>query len=248
MNVYLIALISLFFIGNVEHGTLPFSCLLGFARGDIAMVSAMMQAVTIQMCVIPMYQELEDRSPRKFNRCVNIAFLILFFIFAGFSVLAELNFGAISFADPRNSNILMSIPVNYNTVKGFCGVVSQIGMIVSITSVYPIMLAPMIAPVRNSEVFQKFTVPVTTLIVVGTAVIALFITNLGFLNVLNGSCCMAVFVGIVPGVVGWYLLEMPWYGMLTLITCAVVMGVLGMIYTSNFVEDIENGCFWALGK
>merc|ERR1719408_1156803 len=106
----------------------------------------MMQAVTIQMCVLPMYYELEDRSPEKFTRCVNIAFFSLFLIFAGFSVLAEMNFGTSS-----ESNILLNIPVNYQSAKGLCGMIAQLGMIVSISAVYPIMFAPMIAPVRNSE-------------------------------------------------------------------------------------------------
>merc|ERR1719487_2619331 len=67
-------------------------CILGFSTGSIAMVSAMMQAVIIQMCILPMYGQLEDRSPRKFQGIVMTAFSALFAIFAGFSAIAYLTF------------------------------------------------------------------------------------------------------------------------------------------------------------
>merc|ERR1719382_2327766 len=43
-------------------------CLVGDGRGDISMISVMMMAIVIQMCVLPMYKELEDRSPTKFGK------------------------------------------------------------------------------------------------------------------------------------------------------------------------------------
>merc|ERR550539_1300567 len=57
------------------------SCYIGAGRGTIAMVGGMAYCVIIQMCVLPMYAELKDRSPRKMSRVVNMAFVGLFFIF-----------------------------------------------------------------------------------------------------------------------------------------------------------------------
>merc|ERR1712048_242594 len=43
----------------------PPVCFFGLSKGSVAMLSAMMQAVIVQMCVLPMYAEMENRTPAK---------------------------------------------------------------------------------------------------------------------------------------------------------------------------------------
>merc|ERR1712032_221890 len=57
------------------------------------------------MCVLPMYEELEDRNPAKFSRIVAVSFTVLFGIFALFAVLGYFVFGA-----GVHSNILVTLP------------------------------------------------------------------------------------------------------------------------------------------
>ena len=44
-------------------------CVLGFGSGSVAYFSAMMYSVSVQMAVLPMYQELKQRSQNSFNSC-----------------------------------------------------------------------------------------------------------------------------------------------------------------------------------
>lgn len=38
-------------------------CFMGISWGSAAMFASMMQAVMLQMCVLPMYGEMKDREP-----------------------------------------------------------------------------------------------------------------------------------------------------------------------------------------
>jgi len=80
-------------------------CYFGMSRGSIAMFSAMAQTIMVQCCVLPMYKELEDRSPEKFSKIIKTAFSWIFLIFASFSMVAYLVFG------PKvHSNVLVDLP------------------------------------------------------------------------------------------------------------------------------------------
>merc|ERR1712050_754804 len=121
---------------TASAGDLPEGpCMLGSTiRGNFAMITVMFQAVIIQMCVLPMYQELEDRSPQKFDKIITTGFSALFVIFAGFSVFSYLLYGP-----GVESNILQNLPINIGSD------VAQIGMMIVVACVYPIMLYPMVA-------------------------------------------------------------------------------------------------------
>merc|ERR1719171_1425105 len=87
--VYIFMLIGAGLMRKEIHSTLPPTCLFNVGRGNVAMFSAMMQAVIIQMCVLPMYAELEDRTPKRFSGTLNLSFSILFLIFSAFAIIGH---------------------------------------------------------------------------------------------------------------------------------------------------------------
>merc|ERR1719498_717963 len=82
------------------------------------------------------------------------------------------------------------------------------------------MLMPMVAPVRTWEepfaavakakgvpfFAQRIRSTAATVFIAVTVMLAAFwLTDLGFVNVINGALCSAVFVGLCPGLTMWYL-------------------------------------------
>ena len=103
--------------------------------GAITFVSTLGTAVVIQMCLLPLYADMENPSPKKFRRAVNVAFAAVGFLFVAFAVIADVAYG-----NEIESNVLLNIK------SGGWGVVAQIGMIAVMLGVYPLMLMPMVAP------------------------------------------------------------------------------------------------------
>merc|ERR1712136_716566 len=62
--------------------------------GLIAMFSAMMQSVVMQMCVLPMYLELKDRTLEKFRDVTRVSFVVLMFLFSSWAVFSRLGAAA----------------------------------------------------------------------------------------------------------------------------------------------------------
>jgi len=92
------------------------------------------------MCVLPMYEVLERRSPMRFLGCLVVGFGFVFLLFVAFSTGAYLAYG------PHvSSNVLNNLP------DTFAGNLARIGMGVTALAVYPIMLISMIAPIQHSE-------------------------------------------------------------------------------------------------
>jgi amino acid permease len=58
-----------------------------------------MFSVIIQMCVLPMYEELEERSPQAFQKIVNISFAFLFLFMSLFSTVGYLLYGEVGRRD-----------------------------------------------------------------------------------------------------------------------------------------------------
>jgi len=75
---------------------------------------------------------------------------------------------------------------------------------------------------------------------------ALFITNLGYLNVINGAICSVVFVTVIPGVVAWYLMgrtDLKWrVAIFGAVTLSTIVSLLGLVYTDNYVDSLEKAC------
>lgn len=213
-------------------------CVFGLGPGNIAMLSATMQAIVIQMCVLPMYGELEDRSPAKFNRIVAVAFGILFLVFASFAIV-----GYIIFGPHVNDNILLVIP---HTTAGNA---AQLGAAVCVAAVYPIMEKTMVAPIRNLEGRNKrlWYFLATILIVALSMLFAMLGLTLGYLNVITGALSCGVFVSMCPAAVGLFLLDCKCsrqvllYALLFFGTFA---GLLGLVFTKNYSDDLHGHCLW----
>eukprot|EP00747_Dinoflagellata_sp_TGD_P184072 gnl/TRDRNA2_/TRDRNA2_39403_c0_seq1.p1 gnl/TRDRNA2_/TRDRNA2_39403_c0~~gnl/TRDRNA2_/TRDRNA2_39403_c0_seq1.p1 ORF type:complete len:504 (-),score=53.48 gnl/TRDRNA2_/TRDRNA2_39403_c0_seq1:57-1568(-) len=139
-NVYIFVLTTAIFAGKDKHAVAAQCCLLGLGSGSISMVSALMQAAIVQMCVLPMYEQLDQRSPRLFAKCLGWSFGFIFLLFTGFSTMAYLTYG------PRvSSNVLKDLP------HSISGNVARAGMAIAVLCVYPILITSMIAPIRHSE-------------------------------------------------------------------------------------------------
>eukprot|EP00928_Gymnodinium_smaydae_P061916 TRINITY_DN45887_c0_g1_i1.p1 TRINITY_DN45887_c0_g1~~TRINITY_DN45887_c0_g1_i1.p1 ORF type:complete len:505 (+),score=4.03 TRINITY_DN45887_c0_g1_i1:54-1517(+) len=233
VTVYICVVLVTLLASEAVSEPLPEVCIIGLGRGTVAMTTSMMQAVIIQMCVLPMYEELELRTPREFEKSVTHAFAILFLLFAIFSTTAYFLFG------PNvSSNVLQNLPVNLWTS------LAQLGMVVAVVGVYPILLMPMVAPVRHSDRFGRFADSIGIAIVIASSCISLSVQDLGVLNVFNGALMVGVFVGIIPGLVGIYLLKHSVVALSMLIVVAVVTSLFGFVFTSNFVADVSgDSCF-----
>ncbi|CAE7522897.1 AVT1J [Symbiodinium natans] len=212
-------------------------CLLGFGRGSLAMVSVLMQAAVVQMCILPMYEQMEHRNPGRFAKCLGISFGFVAFLFVGFSSIAYVAIG------PHvSSNVLIDLP--HGTFGGFARVV----MAFAVIGVYPILTSSMVAPIQHqSGPWRSATVA----IVVSSGVIACVTTDLGEVNVISGACQAAVFVALAPALVGICLLEKSsnlWrFSMMTLICVGFTVCIAGLVFTDNYVDEMEASCLWTAG-
>lgn len=229
------------------EGTRPSVCYFGLGPGSVAMMSAMMQVVVIQMCVLPMYSELENRSPEKFNRIVLVSFSILLLLCSGYAVA-----GYVTFGPGVSSNVLKSFPGTH------WGHTSRLAAVAAVCAVFPIIMNPMVAPLLNSEALASVRAarPQTVsgvaiccivLAVMGTS---LCVSDLGFINVMNGAMSMGAFVATVPSLVGLYLLgprssDLYWRGtMYTLLLVGLIMSVLGLTLSDNYAPALKSACVW----
>jgi len=239
INVYVFIFIFVLFCRKAIDDDLPQNtCLLGMTvRGNFSMASVMFQAVIIQMCVLPMYEELEDRSPRKFDKIVAVGFGTLFILFCGFSAVNYMLFG-----ESVPSNVLQSLPSNgWSTI-------ARIGVMFVVAFVYPIMVYPMIAPLTASTsgfiANRRHSVAVVAKIAITACalVTAVSIRTLGLVNVLDGAMSAAIFVALVPSIIGWHLMDSSRYYKAALI-CLLVGGLAisftGLFFTDNYVGDLK---------
>ncbi|CAE7943030.1 Dynll2 [Symbiodinium sp. KB8] len=140
-------------------------CLLGFGRGDLAMVSVLMQAAVVQMCILPMYEQMDRRSPRRFAACLGISFGFVALLFIGFSGIAYIAIG------PKvSSNVLLDLP------HGPFGSFARVVMAFAVIGVYPILTSSMVAPIRSATV----------------GIVACSAVRASEVNVISGACQAAV--------------------------------------------------------
>lgn len=117
-------------------------CLLGYGEGTVTMVSALMQAAVVQMCILPMYEEMVGRSPERFAVCLTFSFSFVALLFATFSAVAYFVLGP-----TVSSNVLLDLPA------GIFDNLARVAMAIAVIGVYPILLSSMVAPIkhRNDE-------------------------------------------------------------------------------------------------
>jgi amino acid permease len=266
VNVNLLVLIFyLFGKGAAEDSLGPDLCWLGFGKGTLTMVSTTTNSIIAQMCILPMYQVIENRTPERFCRVLFISFGCLFGLLVAFSVLAYMAFGTKS-----EGNILVNLPVNGWTTA------SQAGVIVVIMAVFPIFLLPMVAPLRSLDMTwflsrqqrasldddggvpvsvkesleataekrrRLFTSVTILVIIVASFAGACQFKGLGPLNAINGSICAGVFSCLGPGLVGFYLLDKRSAGwkaaMIALLLFGALAFCLGLIFTDNDIEHFK---------
>ncbi|CAE7622956.1 slc36a4 [Symbiodinium pilosum] len=104
--ILVFALVTSVFIDHTE-AKFPSICMAGFSWGSVSMFASMMQTVVLQMCVLPMYGEMRNRSPGSFAKVIYCGFAILFVVCASFALLGYLTFGA-----GVKSNVLLSLPTS----------------------------------------------------------------------------------------------------------------------------------------
>lgn len=239
VTVIFVLLVSISQI-KMANGENPQICIAGLARGSVAMMAAMMQTVVIQVCILPMYGEMRDRSPEAFRHVLTVSFGVLFVICAGFSLV-----GYYAFGELVRSNVLVNLPL---TSSGNLG---RACAVVSVLAVYPIMLKPMTAAAEAQGLPDSAT---RCFIVAAVMLCACFCEDLGRINILNGSISMGVFVALVPFLVGLYLMEArakerSWRAaMISLLVLGLVSSALGLYLVDNYHEELQAACLWAVGE
>jgi amino acid permease len=216
-----------------------------------------------------MYNEMDERNPDVFMRITVIAFAVLFFVYSAFSVIGYLGYGATA-----SSNILSNLPFDSDEYGGDWGKASRISFLVVIVAAYPIFLYPMISSLRNSDVLRQhinnedplndphntrrrlspaLLSGVATVLIVFTAMVAaLFIKDLGFINVVVGAVQCAIFVGVCPSLVGIFLFgdkseSSQWrFLMVMLMVLCCLLGFVGLIFTKNYAGEVTANCKWLI--
>jgi len=254
MNVYLLIIL----IKNLgEHGpNREDVCLLGYGRGTIAMVCAFGMSAVLQFYAFPSYEQLENRSPRRFLNILMVSFTFVFCIFSCFTSIAYITYGEFV-----QSDIISALD------NDIYGKTARVGISVVVTCCYPLMVAPMLDPIReliepqtlekgyaslNSDVKDKsrwvyYKPIVVAMIVASSTVVTLFVDSLGFMNVLNGAISLLFFVCGLPAIFSLYLWNPPtcmrgiYY---FLIFFGIVLAASGFVFTDNYHGEIMENCHW----
>jgi len=243
VNIYLFGLIALQFASPEVVGTIPLDppateqvCYLAFTKGTFTMFSAMTQTVAIQMCVLPMYKDMDNRSPALFRKALSISFGFIFLLFTSFAVIAVLTMGP-----DVSSNVLQDLPSNHLSNA------ARLGMLVVSASIYPFMVTPMVEPLEawagEGLKADKIVKVAKGAIVAAVMVAGCFVHSLGLMNVLNGALAVGVFVALAPSLVGSMLLKRPGStahqaSMILLLFFGAVMMGIGLVYVDNYVSEL----------
>merc|ERR1712032_545006 len=166
------------------------------------------------------------------NRIVQRSFGGLFFLFASFSVVGYLLYGK-----EVSDNVLGDLGG-----EGFWHQVAQLGAALAVLGVYPILINPMVAPVRSSPVLTRFTnlAIIVTVFCSGLGAIVVG-DSLGSLSIVNGAICAGVFMGGLPALVGYILLNKPPWQMCLLGAAGFLATILGVVFMDNYVSELK--CF-----
>lgn len=237
-------ILLLIFTQLVTYGPASNICLFGITQGTIAFFSALMFTIVIQMCVLPMYEQLENRTPERFSVSLTYAFVFLFVLFGVFALLPYLAYGPYV-----HSNVLLNLPVST------WGNITRLGMMIVVSSIFPLLIVPLVSPfpkIKQTDAFGE--IPLRHIMSVFWAVSlmipAIFVTDLGFTTVLTGALSVVGFIGVFPGLAGIYLLEEDSFlwraSMWILIAFSTIMSILGVVYTSNNVEVTDTFCWWKI--
>mmetsp|Transcript_76653 Transcript_76653/g.165854 ORF Transcript_76653/g.165854 Transcript_76653/m.165854 type:complete len:430 (-) Transcript_76653:509-1798(-) len=243
VNIYVFGLIVAQFAAPGAVGAEPLEppaaeqlCFLGLTKGAVTMFSAMTQSVAIQMCVLPMYKDMDRRSPARFRKALNISFGFIFILFTCFAVTAVMAVGP-----GVSSNVLLDLPSSHLSNVG------RLGMLAVSASIYPFMVTPMVEPLEawagEGLKADKIVKVAKGAIVAAVMVAGCFVHSLGLMNVLNGALAVGVFVALAPSLVGSMLLKRPGStahqaSMILLLFFGAVMMGIGLVYVDNYVSEL----------
>ena len=254
VNLYLFMLLGISLFMHGPHGDV---CLVASVLppppGVIAFGSLMFYTCIIQMCILPMYRDLECRTPARFQTVLLFSFGALFILFGAFGALGYLLYGP-----AVHDNVLQNLP---GTPSGNLARVAMAGVVLC---VFPIMMQAITAPVEAlGDVDLGPDWPcsrvngVRVLVVGSVAIVACFVQSLGFLNVLNGCVSLFCFVGLAPAIVGLYILPtdgevqfMPlgcrgWWWRLAmgaLMLGCTIEAFVGLAYDTNYPHHLAAAC------
>jgi amino acid permease len=219
-----------------------------------------------------MYEQLENRTPERFQMCVVVAFGFLFVFTMLFGAAAYMIFGTDTL-----SNILKNFPRNWPAD------VARVGMCLVVLGVYPIMLSPMVAPIRTWESekaakqpfhYRKFedqeaggeqmlqsvssikelapkasrfwSTTMTIAILALSMGVSFLISDLGLMNVINGAISVTMFVAFCPTMVGLHLGEPPTTTRRTMLYALFLFGLgmsaAGFVFTDNNAPGLTKNC------
>mmetsp|Transcript_63555 Transcript_63555/g.185822 ORF Transcript_63555/g.185822 Transcript_63555/m.185822 type:complete len:465 (-) Transcript_63555:51-1445(-) len=265
-NTYLIGLLVFYSVvpghlstlAAAEEGAGEELCIWGMTKGSVTMFSLLMYTIIIQMVIPPMYQELEGRTPEKFSSCLLVAFACLFVIFSAVMIC-----GYIVFGPSVASSVLDNLP--HDT----WGSLARLGMSLCVIGCYPLNVKPMAAPFARSAPSTAGTEPLlnsdtagtpapqrplacsgstvaTITIVASVSTMSLWIKSLGPLNAINGAIQVIGYIGLIPGVIGLYLVKGVGSGqrvaLMVLMVFATVSSALGFIVTDNNAPALTTSC------
>jgi len=235
-------------------------CIFGMARGVATQFSLIMYSLLFHITILPMYRELENRSVKKFGKCLVVALFCTFFILA--SVMIS---GYVAFGPTVNSNVLSNLPVDLSSS------VARIAMVICILGIFPIFTKAMLVPVAppsgslpsgslegpllqcdSGKDFQLSRLETTMrsgVIVLAVTICSLWVRELGPLNAIIGGMQVVSYVGVLPGVCGLFLLDRTstiWRAaMLGLVLFAVVACLVAFLNTENRMPELVQTCLWA---
>lgn len=106
-------------------------CVFGMGVGDFTLVPVVMMAVSVQQCIPPMYEEMENRTVKNFTAIQTKAAIASFLMLAVVSVAGYLMYGS-----DVPSDILVALP---RTPRSF---LAQASILPVVISVYPLILYP----------------------------------------------------------------------------------------------------------
>jgi len=236
-------------------------CVFGITRGVATQFSLIMYSLLFHITTLPMYRELENRSVKKFGKCLVVALFCTFFILA--SVMIS---GYVAFGPTVNSNVLNNLPVDLSSS------VARIAMVICILGIFPIFTKAMLVPVAPPKIvdesatngetpllqcdsrkdFQLSRLETTMrsgVIVLAVTICSLWVRELGPLNAIIGGMQVVSYVGVLPGVCGLFLLDRTstiWRAaMLGLVLFAVVACLVAFLNTENRMPELVQTCLWA---
>jgi len=184
------------------------------------------QAVCLFYCIPPMYENLENRSVKKFSKATITAFIICTIFYGAFSSIAYLNFGNASLGD-----ILLNLPEN------LASHVARFGQLICVLGSYPLIFLGTITTIEG-QFFGEFSSQFQRVgTIFGLHVIflslSLVLPDLGVLNSINGGLAIATLTFIFPALFAIYILHKSTAAFTAYALFGVLVTIASILYASR---------------